>query len=100
MILSSNLTVLPVHLRSDNEQSSNMCLSWNWKTTLISNDNHYVDLESSDYKWLDSNGEQGLAKEQSKGKLKQVNPDFPANYIEAIRAVCDSGRTPLVHIGK
>ena len=54
------------------------------KTTLISNDNHYVDLESSDYKWLDSNGEQGLAKEQSKGKLKQVNPDFPANYIEAI----------------
>ena len=27
------------------------------KTTLIESDPRFVDLESSDYKWLDSNGE-------------------------------------------
>lgn len=41
-----------------------------------------VDLESSDFKWLDAAADRD--KEAAKGRLHVPNPEFPENYVEAV----------------
>ena len=43
-----------------------------------------VDLESSDYKWLDAKPNRD--KEAAKGCLHVPNPSFPTNYVDAVLA--------------
>ena len=52
------------------------------KTTLVQTNKNYVDLESSDYKWIDI--DKTLSIEERKGTAKTINPDFPENYIQKI----------------
>lgn len=47
-----------------------------------------IDLESSDYKWIYAIDVSTIPKEGRKGmpaKLRKVNPDWPNNYIQAIK---------------
>lgn len=52
------------------------------KTTLVQTNKNYIDLESSDYKWIDI--DKTLSIEERKGTAKTINPDFPENYIKKI----------------
>lgn len=44
------------------------------KTTLVQTNKNYIDLESSDYKWIDI--DKALSIEERKGTAKTINPDF------------------------
>ena len=57
------------------------------KTTLVQINKNYIDLESSDYKWLDI--DKSLSIEERKGTAKTINPDFPENYIKKIIELTD-----------
>ena len=55
------------------------------KTTLAKKYNNVLDLESTIYKW-DNTGFEHLTDEQKKGnKDRKENPDWPGNYIEALK---------------
>ena len=64
------------------------------KTTLVQTNKNYVDLESSDYKWVDI--DKTLSIEERKGTAKTINPDFPANYIKKIIELTDMGFNVLI----
>lgn len=64
------------------------------KTTLVQTNKNYIDLESSDYKWLDIDKE--LSIEERKGTAKTINPDFPENYIRKIIELTDMGLNVLI----
>ena len=64
------------------------------KTTLVQTNKNYVDLESSDYKWIDI--DKTLSIEERKGTAKTINPDFPANYIQKIIELTDMGFNVLI----
>lgn len=64
------------------------------KTTLVQTNKNYIDLESSDYKWLDI--DKGLSIEERKGTAKTINPDFPANYIKKICELTSMGFNVLI----
>lgn len=56
------------------------------KTMLASKYANVLDLESSVYKYDYSNMEPGFCLEHKKGcPLRPLNPDFPRNYIQAIK---------------
>ena len=57
------------------------------KTTLVQINKNYIDLESSDYKWIDI--DKTLPIEERKGTAKTINPDFPENYIKKIIELTD-----------
>ena len=52
-----------------------------------------VDLESSDYKWLDAKPNRD--KEAAKGGLHVPNPSFPTNYVDAVLAEHRRGKIVL-----
>lgn len=58
-----------------------------------------IDLESSDYKWLDAKPNRD--KEAAKGCLHVPNPSFPANYVDAVLAEHRRGKIVLtsMHAG-
>lgn len=64
------------------------------KTTLVQTNKNYIDLESSDYKWLDI--DKTLPIEERKGTAKTINPDFPNNYIKKISELTDMGFNVLI----
>lgn len=64
------------------------------KTTLVQTNKNYVDLESSDYKWIDI--DKTLSIEERKGTAKTINPDFPENYIKKIMELTDMGFNVLI----
>lgn len=64
------------------------------KTTLVQTNKDYVDLESSDYKWLDI--DKTLPIEERKGTAKTINPDFPNNYIKKINELTGMGFNVLI----
>lgn len=64
------------------------------KTTLVQTNKNYIDLESSDYKWIDIDKE--LSIEERKGTAKTTNPDFPENYIKKIIELTDMGFNVLI----
>lgn len=64
------------------------------KTTLVQTNKNYVDLESSDYKWIDI--DKTLSIEECKGIAKTINPDFPENYIKKIIELTDMGFNVLI----
>lgn len=64
------------------------------KTTLVQTNKNYIDLESSDYKWIDIDKE--LSIEERKGTAKTINPDFPENYIKKIIELTDMGFNVLI----
>lgn len=64
------------------------------KTTLVQTNKNYVDLESSDYKWIDI--DKTLSIEERKGTAKTINPDFPENYIKKIMELTDIGFNVLI----
>lgn len=57
---------------------------------------HYsvIDLESSNYKWLDIDSD--LPIEQRKGMSKTLNPNFPENYIRDIVSLARDGYIVLI----
>lgn len=64
------------------------------KTTLVQTNKNYVDLESSDYKWIDI--DKTLSIEERKGTAKTINHDFPENYIKKIMELTDMGFNVLI----
>lgn len=64
------------------------------KTTLVQTNKNYVDLESSDYKWIDI--DKTLSIEERKGTAKTINPYFPENYIKKIIELTDTGFNVLI----
>lgn len=64
------------------------------KTTLVQTNKNYIDLESSDYKWVDI--DKTLSIEERKGIAKTINPDFPENYIKKITELTDMGFNVLI----
>lgn len=64
------------------------------KTTLVQTNKNYVDLESSDYEWIDI--DKALSIEERKGTAKTINPDFPENYIKKIIGLTDMGFNVLI----
>ena len=64
------------------------------KTTLVQINKNYIDLESSDYKWIDI--DKTLPIEERKGTAKTINPDFPENYIKKITELTDMGFNVLI----
>ena len=64
------------------------------KTTLVQTNKNYIDLESSDYKWIDI--DKTLSIEERKGTAKTINPDFPENYIKKIIELTDMGFNVLI----
>lgn len=64
------------------------------KTTLVQTNKNYIDLESSDYKWLDI--DKVLSIEERKGTAKTINSDFPENYIKKIIELTDMGFNVLI----
>lgn len=64
------------------------------KTTLVQINKNYIDLESSDYKWIDI--DKTLPIEERKGTAKTINPDFPNNYIKKIIELTDMGFNVLI----
>ena len=64
------------------------------KTTLVQTNKNYIDLESSDYKWVDI--DRTLSIEERKGTAKTINPDFPENYIKKIIELTDMGFNVLI----
>lgn len=64
------------------------------KTTLVQTNKNCIDLESSDYKWLDI--DKTLPIEERKGTAKTINPDFPANYIKKIYELTSMGFNVLI----
>lgn len=64
------------------------------KTTLVQTNKNYIDLESSDYKWVDI--DKTLSIEERKGTAKTINPDFPENYIQKIIELTDMGFNALI----
>ena len=59
------------------------------KTTLAKEHHSVIDLESSNYKWLDIDS--NLPIEQRKGMSKTLNPNFPENYIRDIVSLAREG---------
>lgn len=64
------------------------------KTTLVQINKNYIDLESSDYKWIDI--DKTLPIEERKGTAKTINPYFPENYIKKIIELTDMGFNVLI----
>ena len=64
------------------------------KTTLVQTNKNYIDLESSDYKWIDI--DKTLPIEERKGTAKTINPDFPNNYIKKINELTGMGFNVLI----
>ena len=64
------------------------------KTTLVQTNKNYIDLESSDYKWIDI--DKTLPIEERKGTAKTISPDFPENYIKKIIELTDMGFNVLI----
>lgn len=64
------------------------------KTILVQTNKDYVDLESSDYKWLDI--DKTLPIEKRKGTAKTISPDFPNNYIKKINELTGMGFNVLI----
>lgn len=64
------------------------------KTTLVQTNKNYIDLESSDYKWIDI--DKNLSIEERKGTAKTINTDFPSNYIKKINELTDMGFNVLI----
>lgn len=64
------------------------------KTTLVQINKNYIDLESSDYKWIDI--DKTLPIEERKGTAKTINPDFPNNYIKKINELTSMGFNVLI----
>lgn len=64
------------------------------KTTLVQTNKNYIDLESSDYKWIDI--DKTLPIEERKGTAKTISPDFPGNYIKKIIELTDMGFNVLI----
>lgn len=65
------------------------------KTYLAKYNDKFIDLESSDYQWLE-NDKYG-DKEQSKGNTEKVkNPSFPNNYVEEMKKLVAKGKVPLI----
>ena len=64
------------------------------KTTLVQINKNYIDLESSDYKWLDI--DKTLPIEERKGTAKTMNPNFPSNYIKKINELTNMGFNVLI----
>jgi len=64
------------------------------KTTLVQINKNYIDLESSDYKWIDI--DKTLPVEERKGTAKTINPDFPNNYIKKINELTGMGFNVLI----
>lgn len=64
------------------------------KTTLVQTNKNYIDLESSDYKWVDI--DKTLSIEERKGTAKTINPDFPENYIKKIIESTSVGYNVLI----
>ena len=54
------------------------------KTTLAKKYQNVIDLESSTYKW-DNTGLEHIPVEKRKGTKRNVNKDWPNNYINAIK---------------
>lgn len=57
------------------------CFPGTGKTYLAKHDSRYIDMESSEYHWLDFDAS---AQEQKKEHYKELNPDWPSNYVTAI----------------
>lgn len=64
------------------------------KTTLAKEHYSVIDLESSNYKWLDIDSD--LPIEQRKGMSKTLNPNFPENYIRDIVSLAREGYIVLI----
>ena len=62
------------------------------KTTLAKKYNKdVIDLESGNYKWLENDGT-----EASKGERKSPNPNYPINYLEAIKKANSQNKVVLI----
>jgi len=57
------------------------CYPCTGKTYLAKHDSRFIDMESSEYHWLDFDSN---AQEQKKEHYKELNPDWPSNYVMAI----------------
>lgn len=65
------------------------------KTHLAKNNDKFIDLESSDFQWLE-NDKYG-DKESSKGNTEKIkNPSFPNNYVEEMKRLVAEGKIPLI----
>ena len=64
------------------------------KTTLATENPNVIDLESSNYKWLDI--DTNLSIEERKGTSKTLNPNFPENYVQDIIDLSREGYTVLI----
>ena len=50
-----------------------------------------IDLESSDYKWIFDDSIKGMGVEERKGQTQKIpNPEYPGNYIKAIKEANES----------
>lgn len=54
------------------------------KTTVCKNYDNFLDLESSNYKWIFTENQLKMSVEERKGVDKQLNPEWPNNYYQAI----------------
>lgn len=72
------------------------------KTTLSRKNQDIIDLESSDFKWRYYDNETAnMDKENRKGvENKEINPDWPKNYLEAIVEKVQEYRYVLISQGE
>lgn len=57
-----------------------------------------IDMESSDFKWLYGDSQtESMEKEARKGTAnKRINPEWPTNYVEAIKKVAEQFDVVLI----
>lgn len=65
------------------------CFAGIGKTYLAKQNFDFVDLESSEYQWLDAL--EGGSVEGNKSVMTEKNPDFPNNYIQEIAKLAWDG---------
>ena len=60
------------------------------KSTLAKRNSSFLDLTTSEYKWLNIDKHEEKNREKLKGVLKEENPLWPENYFKAIEREIDN----------
>jgi guanylate kinase len=67
------------------------------KTTLAQEQpNKFVDLESSNFKWVIPQEQLEMSVEERKGLPKEQSPEWPENYISEMTKLSDEGKTVFI----
>lgn len=70
------------------------------KSTLSSNSDLFIDLESSNFKWIIPEEQKLMSVEERKGLPKEQNPNWPENYLKEMIILSNAGRIVLISMDK